>query len=137
MSKAKPRPVRVRVTAADIRSGEAGDCLRCAAALALQRATGDPEANVYERDWAVWIDAHGRTTLAPAEVRKFVWEYDALGRREGGAAVLPGVAPFAFKLPPWPDWLERCGHCEEPFGQAELDDEGLCGECRGENGGGP
>jgi hypothetical protein len=44
---------RVRVTAEHIRTGIAGNCLRCAVALALDDATDDKECMVFEKDWTL------------------------------------------------------------------------------------
>jgi len=112
----------VRVSAGRIRAGEPGDCFRCAVALALQAATGDDHANVYEDDWRLWIEVHSRHIPAPDDVRRFVDNFD-------GGAVL---RPFSFRLPPFtdPEWRERCGLCGCAFAAAELDDNGWCVGCR-------
>lgn len=130
----------VEVTEHDILHGVAGNCFRCAVSLALQRATGDDEANVYEMDWLTWLHVHGRDILAPGEVRQWIWAYDGLDRDDKGRidvtnrrAKLP--EPITFDLPELddPEWQERCYHCEALFPRDELDDEGVCAECRKED----
>lgn len=127
-------PIRVVVTADDIAHGIAGSCFCCPVALALSRATGDDHANVYERDWRMWLDAHSRTLKAPSAVREFVEWFDALERRKTGRVILRNLSPppCEFELPPLssPEWQERCDGCEELFASVELDDDGLCASCR-------
>ena len=129
-------PIKVSVTAEDILEGVCGDCHRCAVALALSRASGDDEANVYERDWTLYLEVHGRHIPAPFEVSQFVRTFDSQPRTDGGAVDFDAVdceppSPFDFELPPFDggDWQERCYHCEELFDDEELDDEGICKEC--------
>jgi hypothetical protein len=130
----------VRVTAEHIRSGLAGDCFRCAVALALDEATGDDECMVGEIDWILHLRVWNRVIVAPPEVRRFVFDLDGLDRGEGGRPKLPkklkgtDVAPFVFTLPPPTDpaWKEQCHGCEQLFAPAELDSEGCCAECREE-----
>jgi len=131
----KTEPTRVRVTRKDIREGKAGDCFRCAVGRALHRATGDDHANVYVRDWTMYIEVWSRHIMSPDGVRQFVNEYDDLPRTADGKVFLPNsmpdsLKPFAFDLPPPgdPDWQERCYGCEGLFQPAELD-EGCCVEC--------
>lgn len=127
--------IEVSVTAADIAAGVAGDCHRCAVALALARATGDAEANVYDCHWQIWLEAHGRHVQAPPAAAAFVNAFDALRRLPNGR-VDPGVSgapgPLAFPLPDLDDpaWRERCCHCENLFVSAELDEAGACAACR-------
>lgn len=116
--------INVTVTAADIADGKANDCFRCPVALAVARATGDSEANVYERDWEFWIEAHGRNTKTPCCVADFVSNFD---RKEDGE---PLPSSFSFSLPDWGDWLERCYRCESFCSDDELDDDGVCEECK-------
>jgi hypothetical protein len=107
-------------------------------ALALQEATGDDEARVYERDWVMYVEVHGRHLRAPAEVRRFVNLYDAMGIDEAGNRVRPDrltaadLKPFTFALPPRddPEWEVRSCCCEELFPPNELDDEGVCPDCK-------
>lgn len=131
----------VRVTAKDIRTGVPGDCFLCAVARALQRATGDSEANVYESSFVVYLQVWSRHIVAPLEVRRFSREFDGLDRTRGGRARLPKpddypqlehVRPFTFELPPLSDpaWREACSCCEELCDAAALDDEGVCPECQ-------
>lgn len=130
-------PTPVRVTAKDIRSGIAGDCFRCAVALAVQRATGDAEANVFEDySWTLRIEAWSRSVAAPCDVRFFTYNFDGLLRKRTNRAVLPArlegdVAPFSFTLPADddPEWDERCYRCEHFCKAEDLDDEGVCDEC--------
>lgn len=114
--------IHVTITAADIAVGERRECYSCPVALALARATGDEEANVYERDWFLWLEAWGRSIRAPEVVRDFVRRFDDDETPE----------PFAFSLPDQTDpaWQERCCRCDELFPPAELDDTGVCEECR-------
>jgi hypothetical protein len=114
--------IHVSVTAEDIAAGKAGDCYRCPVAIALARVTGDRESHVYGQDWMMWIDVGGRTIQAPYEVEEFVRGFD--DRKSPG--------PFDFELPDLDDpaWRERCCRCEELFAPSELDDEGVCPECR-------
>lgn len=133
-------PIVVAVTEEDIRGSEAGDCFRCAVAKSLHRCTGDDHANVYERDWIMYLEVWSRHIVAPIEVREFVENFDAQPRQAGSKsprlpALLPEeVGPFTFELPPQtdPEWQERCTDCEELFASAELDDEGYCPECHAE-----
>ncbi len=129
-----PQTIHVRVK--HIRAGLGGDCFRCAVALALQEATGDDEANVYEDDYLTRLEVHGRSVVAPGEVRQYVWNYDAAPRLADGrpalAARLPErLRPFSFEIPDQndPEWDERCYGCDEYFKADELDCEGCCGEC--------
>lgn len=121
-------PIVVIVTAEDVFGGVAGDCFRCPIACALARATGDAEANVYERDFVIYLQAEGRSIEAPPEAAAFSWKFDA--RDKGGP---PG--PFAFTLPPLTDsaWMGNCEDCGHLFPPDELDDEWSCEDCRGES----
>lgn len=129
---------RVSVTAAHIAAGKAGDCSRCPVALALTEATGDTEASVSEVEWELRINVHGRTILPPGEVRQFVRDFDDQPRREDDRTLDTAhkdyrpPEPFEFELPALddPEWQEHCYCCEEIFDVAELDDEGVCEECR-------
>jgi hypothetical protein len=127
----KVKLIRVRVTAKDIREGGAGDCFRCAVAGALQRATGDNDAHVYESDFLVYLTAWSRHIHAPDRVRTFVLDYDECPVHERTGRLPADLRPFVFTLPPQddPEWLERCGGCEQLFAGSELDDEGICPEC--------
>lgn len=125
----------VNVSADDRAKGEAGNCFRCAVALAIQRATGDGHANVYEREWAMYLEVHGRHIVAPQRVRQFLYAFDALDR-EDKRGRLPRVLPdelkcFTFTLPSLgdPEWKEQCCECESLVSASELDDEGACREC--------
>jgi hypothetical protein len=131
--------IRVEVTAGDIAAGEGGDCFRCAAALALQRATGDDHANVYERDCVLYVEAWSRHLVAPYELKKFVWDFDDLPRCPDGTPDTAdpeylAPAPFGVELPDQsdPEWQEQCYGCEDLFDAAELDDEGRCASCAAE-----
>lgn len=117
----KLKPLKVSIREKHIRKGVKGDCHRCAASLALTDATGDTEANVYRRDWLLFVEVHGRHIHAPEELCEFVGEFDYGGK----------VEPFEFELPNMkhPDWKEQCYSCEELFDGKELDDEGNCPEC--------
>lgn len=129
---------RIRITKADLAAGEAGNCFRCPVAVALQRATKDDHANVYERDWMTYIQVGALHLLAPYQVSNFVHAVDHAKRDEGGHPIIESLMPherpkpFAFTLPPWksPEWKESCYGCEELFQPEELDDEGNCEECR-------
>jgi hypothetical protein len=129
--------IHVKVTADDIAAGVAGDCARCPVALALVRSTGDNEVLIYERDWELWIEVWGRHILAPHNVREFIRAFDRQPRTDDGhldtdqlGCIPPG--PFKFELPDIqdPKWQERCYYCEELFDPEELDDEGVCDDCR-------
>lgn len=115
----------IAVTQADIDTGETG-CFNCPVAIALQRALGDTEANVYERDWEIHLNVHSRHILAPHDVAVFVHDFDGRGSRFDERP-----KPFEFDLPGFddPEWKERCQHCEQLFDAAKLDDEGVCKEC--------
>ena len=77
--------MRIEVTAQDIASGARCHCRRCPVALAIQRATNDPNAFAgFGR-----IRVHGRELQQwPEAVANFVGEFDRC---------LP-VQPFAFDL---------------------------------------
>ncbi len=129
--------IQVSVSEDDIREGIAGDCHRCAVSLALTRATGDTEANVYVDDWLHYIEIGGRHVLAPPEVTAFVVQFDRQPRGEDGRIDASHrdyrpPDPFDFELPDQgdPEWKERCYKCEELFDASDLDDEGVCGDCR-------
>jgi hypothetical protein len=111
---------RVRVTKKDCKRGEKRSCFRCPVALALQRATGDSEANVFEMDWQLYLEACGRLALAPQQVVQFIWDKDADLDPE----------PISFDLPPIKDWKEKCCQCQDIFEQVDLDRKGFCEECR-------
>lgn len=121
---AKLKPIRVNVTARDLRIGRACDCFECPVALALQRATGDNEAQVNNTlDGDVWLEAWGRMIEAPPKVRLAVRAVDH--------GLRGGVTPFRFTLPAITDprWKEECQECGEICEQGELDDNGCCAEC--------
>lgn len=107
--------MNVTLTVDDIRTGVAGDCYRCAVALALQRATGDETAHVYEDEdesGLIRLEAHGRSVQAPERVTRFVWDYDSLERSSDGRPVITAdkaamLQPFTFTLPP----EEECEGC--------------------------
>lgn len=132
------KPIRARVTKADIADGKPGDCLKCAVALALNRATGDGEAMVVERDWAMCVKVWSRYIVAPYEVRRFVYHFDGWPRTEDGRLDMAVETceeppkPFGFTLPSQdsPEWEEECRGCETLFGPSELDGEGYCEDCR-------
>jgi hypothetical protein len=132
---------KVRVTAALIRRGIAGDCHRCAVALAVRKAMGDAECMVAEVEWTLRLRVWSRWIIVPWEVRWFVYTIDSLGRKSDGRPQLRQklseyLAPFEFTLPPFDDpaWEEQCCGCEDLFDRTELDEEGLCEDCRkGEN----
>jgi len=131
----KVKGYRVRVTRADCRTGEPGECFRCAVALALQRATGDSEAHVYESGWdgRMMLEVHARHIPAPISVRNFIWEFDDLLLRPDGRAIgADELRRPVFTLPPLSDseWQEECGCCQELLPPADLDDEGTCPDCR-------
>lgn len=118
-------------------NGVAGDCFNCAVALALTRATGDDHANVYSNLDGTWIEVWSRHIRAPYEVVEFISHYDQLPRHPDGRPVLNAYAyhlpkPFSFELPGQsdPEWQELCQGCEHRFGREDLDDEGLCEDCR-------
>lgn len=130
---------KCRVTATDIRRCQPGDCYRCAVATSLQREYGDNECNVFEDDYLLRIHVGGRYIVAPFEVQQFVRVLDDAGRKDDGRPILPrrlpdGLKPFTFELPPLDDpaWEERCYGCEMYFAGDELDDEGCCSECTGD-----
>jgi hypothetical protein len=128
---------KVQVTAIHIRTGIAGDCHRCAVALAVNEAIEDADCGVVEVDWMIHLIIQSRYIVAPVAVRQFVNAIDAVERKESGRPKLPrklpeDIAPFEFTLPPFndPAWKEECNGCECLFDPAELDDEGVCEECR-------
>lgn len=128
--------IQVTLTEYDIHNGIAGDCHRCAIALALQRDTKDEEANVTEIDFISYLSCWGRFIIAPCEVQAFIWEFDRLPREEGKRPKLPDVLPeslrpFSFVLPDMghEDWKSLCYECEELCDPQELDDEGCCKSC--------
>lgn len=118
--------ITIAVTQVDIDLGERQDCFHCPVARALQRATGDDHAEVWERDYVLHIGVWSRSLVAPAEVQQFVRCLD--GQWEGT------IAPFSFELPALddPEWEEQCGECEELHRPSELDGDGLCVACRAE-----
>jgi hypothetical protein len=130
---------KVRVTATLIRTGLAGDCHRCAVALAVAEATGDDECMMAEVDWLLRLSVWGRWIAVPYEVRRFVHAVDGLRRKADGRPKLPRrlaeeLAPFEFTLPAFDDpaWDEQCERCGAIFDPAEIDDEGRCEDCRKE-----
>jgi hypothetical protein len=121
----------------------AGSCFDCVIAVALQQATGDTEASVVEDDSVYYLVVWGRNMEAPHRVAEFIGAFDSLPRvldswcPEGAEAIVPEVltealAPFDFELPPLTDsdWKESCHHCWAFVEQADVDDDGVCGECR-------
>jgi hypothetical protein len=129
--------MQVCVTLDDIADGLIGDCYRCPVALALARATGDREANVYDDGGGIWLEVWGRVIEPPHEVWVFVREFDALPRTEDRHPNVVHVdyrqpEPFAFTVPDLddPKWRECCSCCGDLFDPSELDDDGLCAECR-------
>ena len=134
--------IRVNVRLSDISDGIAGDCFRCSVALALQRATKDKEARVVESDWQIKLCVHSREITAPSEVVDFVRTFDDLPRLHkdeigNGKPILPKhlpeeLRPFKFTLPDLgsAEWQERCCICDELFATEDLDDEGICQECK-------
>ena len=129
--------MKITVTEDDIRSGIAGDCLRCAVAKALQRRTKDDCAKVVEAYWNLRLEVWSRSIVAPIEVQDFILEFDQQERDEARHLILPGplppkLAPFSFEIPNSddPEWLEECCKCQELKSPSELDGEGYCKECR-------
>jgi hypothetical protein len=127
----------IQVLAKDVRAAVPGDCFRCAVALALQRATGDDHANVYEDDYQLRLEVWSRSIIAPWEVTQFVHALDDLPRTRTGRAKLPrkldgDLTPPTFELPAAddPEWDERCPGCEQYIKADEQDDEGYCAECQ-------
>lgn len=129
----RPKPLKVHVTAEDIREGVAGDCFSCAVARAVERATGDDHANLYRRDYVLYIEAWSRSVEAPPEVCRFVTAFDDTPEGETPADWYGRpLEPFAFELPHAKsrEWKERCYGCEELFAPSKLDDDGCCPACR-------
>lgn len=114
--------MRVRVTKADIRDGQANDCWTCPVARALQRATLDESANVYQHDWQIYLEVGCRSILAPERVAQWVRRFD---NEEVGDRL-------TFDLPPFdsPDWLEKCQHCGTPCDAESRDEDGFCEDCQ-------
>lgn len=130
--------ITVNLTAEDIANGIAGDCHRCAVALALTRATKDDEAMVYDSEWTIHLSVWGRSITAPYEVRHFTHEFDGQPRTEAGRIDTnhrdyKPMDPFDFELPDQddPEWEQECYECGESFDPSDLDDEGYCKECLG------
>jgi hypothetical protein len=128
---------KIRITEDHIRTGIAGDCHRCAIALAVNEAIEDADCGIVEVDSMIYLIIQSRYLIAPVAVRKFVNAIDELEREADGRPKLPPelpeeLAPFEFTLPPFDDpaWKEECNGCEFLFDPAELDDEGVCEECR-------
>lgn len=128
--------MNVDVTDRDIVAAKAGNCFRCAVALALARATGDDHANAYERDFELRLEAWGRSIAAPRKVRQFVRQLDDQPRDDSGRLDLvhPDCDPpssFSFSLPEFddPKWKDSCYACGWLFDRDELDDEGMCCKC--------
>jgi hypothetical protein len=122
VSETTPTTILIEVTAEDIADGER-ECYLCPVALALNRAFGKGcEANVYERDWEMFVEVSGRNMKAPYAVSHFVNNF----------ARSINVEPFTFTLPDLDseEWRMRCYRCEELFATTQLDDEGVCEKCR-------
>jgi hypothetical protein len=113
--------MHIVVTPEDIAVGLKGDCYRCPVALALERVTGDTDANIFQQGYTLWIEAWSRCIPAPYPVLRFIRDFDDEVQ----------VQSFAFDLPEQsdPEWKERCYGCEEFVEPSELDDEGFCQEC--------
>jgi Zn finger protein HypA/HybF involved in hydrogenase expression len=111
----------IRVLQEDIDAGDLGDCYRCPVALALQRATGDMEAEIYQTSDGLRLKVGGASIVAPDAVRHFVHQFD-----DGEVC-----EPFTFEIPrpSDPQWREECYGCEELFAPADLDSEGYCASC--------
>jgi hypothetical protein len=132
----------IEVTEADIREGCACDCDSCPVALAVGRATKE-DGRVFSLDYELRLGIGPFSIPAPWPVRKFVMAFDDMGRvcdREQEKLPLPkqlptDLAPFSFEVPDRdsPEWMEQCYDCEELFATDELDDEGYCADCRGDN----
>ncbi len=119
--------LQVHVTEEDIHAGEKHGCYTCPVALAMLRAAKDRQcgANVFrDNDYRLRCELWSLSVLATSEVREFVHAYD-----EGFA-----VEPFAFTLPAAdaPEWKESCGNCGACVPQGEIDEDGVCEECREE-----
>lgn len=111
-------PLIVHVTAEDIQAGYANDCYRCPVALALQRATGDRTANVYEdEEFLMRCEVDCRYYLLPCDVTRFVRDFDQ------GA----DLQPFSSALPDVTSWQQQCAECDEYVDA--VDDSGLCETC--------
>lgn len=135
--------IHVEVTEQDIRNGIAADCYACPAATALVRATNE-ECAIVRIDWTLYIRVGYRHMEAPDRVWRFVEAFDDLDGAEMENRLFPfrpqvpavleeDLAPFTFEIPDLAseEWHEACAHCEILFASDELDDEGLCPECKG------
>ena len=122
----------INVTQHHIEVGVRGDCHRCAVALALREATGDDEVSVVEVECLLRLRVRSRYTVAPVEVMDFVEEFDGnqLAIEDGDEPAI--LQPFSFEIPDADsaDWEEECCNCECLFSPSELDEYGLCEECR-------
>lgn len=115
------KPILIRVSRKDIAEGERRDGFSCPIALAASRETGD-DCSLHDSFGGWHIDICGRYLEVPYEMAAFAMAFD---REEE-------VSPSVFVLPPLndPRWEEKCYRCEELFDQGDLDDEGVCSECR-------
>lgn len=128
--------IRVQVTRELIADGVGGDCYRCPVSFAVQSATGDLDANVFDHDSLIHIEVNGLVIRAPQEVQRFVWGYDALPRDEDDRPdpTHPDYEPpepFAFDLPGQDDpaWQVRCDSCGSLVDRSEVDMDGYCEDC--------
>lgn len=84
--------ITVRVTDADIRDGEQGECKRCPIALAITRRLSDRAdvkvSNRLVRFWDLRDLAFEQVEVLPEPARRFIYIFDLDGSAE----------PFAFPL---------------------------------------
>ena len=119
----------------DIRTGRPRDMDCCPVAYGLNRATGD-SCRVFSQDGLLFIEVGSQVIEAPESVRHFVEVFDDFDDDLDACIeedVLPvGLHPFGFDLPDLasPEWKEQCADCEGLFAADELDEYGLCDDCR-------
>jgi hypothetical protein len=84
---------KIRITEDHIRTGIAGDCHRCAIALAVNEAIEDADCGIVEVDSMIYLIIQSRYLIAPVAVRKFVNAIDELEREADGRPKLPPELP--------------------------------------------
>lgn len=88
----------INVTQEDIEKGERGECARCPVARALQRATGDPIADVIPGEHRGLSARFHATSVTPAKRHPLPDAVvDWIGKYDGAVGDEP-VKPFTFEL---------------------------------------
>jgi hypothetical protein len=142
--------IQVEVTQEEIANGIVGDPDACPVVLAIKRTFQgelkpplELEVSADRKD----IEVNGHVIATPESVAEFIGNFDNLPqlaeneddspnyRPDPTSEEFAALQPFSFPLPDFsdPSWKERCNKCGDIFYRTDLDDEGYCEECRGDD----